>query len=125
MTPPSRSRELIGDSPVLLSSGNAIGCIESGEDELDTGGSNGCIAGGIDFECFLPGGGDTFQAFDVGTGGEHVSDFDANLFGEDFGALLQAVGIDVLFEYPLDGFRLNGVEDLAFGHLMGTHQIEF
>ena len=103
---------LIDYATVLLGAADFFEGVEAGEDEFDAGGADGGVAGGVDFEGFVPEGGDAFEAFGVVFARERVANFDFDAAAEDFGDFGEAVLFDVFVEDDADGFGDRGVEDL-------------
>ncbi len=74
--------KLVHDPPVLLGAADFFHGVEAGEDELDAGGADGRVAGGVDLEGFVPDGRDALEPLGVVRRGQHVADFDLHALGQ-------------------------------------------
>ena len=77
--------------------------VEAGEDEFDTGGTDGGVVGWVEFECFFRCGGDGVEAIGIVGGWEHIADLDFDAFAEDVADFVEAMAVGVFLEDELNG----------------------
>ena len=79
---------------MLLGSGNSLAGVEPGEHEFDAARSHCGALAGIHFECFRPGGGNSFETVGVLLRRQQIADFDLRYAKQLYGTMMADVSAE-------------------------------